>query len=282
MISENSLVVIENGNPNGIPVVLIHGGAGGVWTWSETVKYLSEYRCVMPELPEHGSSHSRGPFSISGTAGRVIHYLNEQVPGGRAHLVGLSVGGQVVIEILSRAPHLALSAVISGALAIPAPGYHLGLYSETAMAFLYYIGVKPWKRNDAFIRMSMKLSSGMPPSVFEQYRQNFQSLTLSGWKRAMSAYYRYRLPAGLENVDTPVLLVAGRHEKADVQPTNKALHRLLPNSRSVILGDGLKTSAAQEHNWCVVWPQLFAETVKSWITDVPLPAEIEEILKTNG
>jgi len=208
-----SLNIFEYGNPHGTPLILIHGGAGGVWTWEETVKHLGEYRCLLPELPEHGSSQSSGPFSIRATAAQIIQYIRQQIPGGKAHIAGLSVGGQVAIEMLGLAPEAVLSAVVSGALAFPLPGYRLGLYSEAAMTLLYWLGVFPWKKNDAWIRLNMKTMSGMPESSFQAFKRNFQSLTRSGWAHAMSEFYRYRLPEGLETVETPVLLVAGVHEK---------------------------------------------------------------------
>ena len=33
------------------PILLVHGGAGGVWTWSAVVERLSAYRCLVPEIP---------------------------------------------------------------------------------------------------------------------------------------------------------------------------------------------------------------------------------------
>lgn len=267
-----ALTIYEYGDPAGPPILLVHGGAGGVWTWSAVVERLSAYRCLVPELPEHGGSQANGPFSIHATAAGLIDAVRSRVPGGRAHLVGLSVGGQIVVEMLARAPQLALSAVISGALALPLPGYRLGVYSETVMSLIYWLGVRPWRNNDPWIRLNMKLSSGIPPAFFPAFKQNFQSLTLDGWRHAMSEFYRYRLPAGLEQVTAPVLLVAGAHETADAQPTNRLLHGLLPNSRSVLVGADDHLSAAAEHNWSLSLPDLCAQTVAAWVNQTALPA----------
>lgn len=270
------LAVFEYGDPAGTPVVLIHGGAGGVWTWNETVKRLPTYHCIMPELPEHGSSQTNGKFSIRATAERIIGGIKHESPAGSAHLVGLSVGGQIVLEIIARAPEVARSAVISGALVIPVPGYRLGIYSARMMQLIYKVGIRPWKNNDAWIRMNMKASAGIPDSFFSHFKQNFQSLTLSGWTNAMSEYYRYRVPDGLENANLPVLLVAGVHEKVEVIPTNRVLQKILPDSRSVILGRDQKWTAAQEHNWSVSLPDICASAIDAWITQSPLPDELTD------
>ncbi|MRR30936.1 alpha/beta hydrolase, partial [bacterium] len=267
---------VESGDPAGQPVVLIHGGAGGVWTWNETVKYLQNYHCIMPELPEHGGSQANGKFSIVETAKEIIAGIRREIPEGAAHIVGLSVGGQIGLEILAQAPEVVMTAIISGALVIPVPGYRLGIFSATMMKLIYKIGIHPWKNNDVWIRLNMKSSAGMPDSSFAQFKHNFQSLTLSGWTNAMSEYYRYRTPAGLELANVPVLLVAGAHELVEAIPTNRVLRRILPNNRSVILGKNQKWSAASEHNWPVTQPQLCAQTIDAWVTQTPLPAELSD------
>ena len=271
MDEPKQLAIFESGDPGGQPVVLIHGGAGGVWTWNETVKYLQNYHCIMPELPEHGSSQANGKFSIVETAKEIIAGIKREIPGGAAHIVGLSVGGQISLEILVQAPEVVKTAIISGALVVPVPGYRLGIYSATMMKLIYKIGIHPWKNNDVWIRMNMKASAGMPDSSFAQFKHNFQSLTLSGWTNAMSEYYRYRIPTGLERAKVPVLLVAGAHEKVEAIPTNRTLARILPNNRSVILGKYQNWSAASEHNWSVTHPQLCAQTIDAWIHRTSLP-----------
>jgi len=270
------LAVFEYGDPSGEPIVLIHGGAGGVWTWNETVKHLSAYRCIMPELPEHGGSQTNGKFSIHATAERIANGIKRELPAGSAHIAGLSVGGQIALEVMALAPEVVRTAVISGALVIPVPGYRLGIYSATMMKLIYKVAIRPWKNNDAWIRLNMKTSAGMPDSFFGQFKRNFQSLTLSGWTNAMSEYYRYRVPDGLESARAPVLLVAGVHEKVEVIPTNRILHRILPNNRSVLLGKAEKWTAAQEHNWSVTLPEICAGTIQAWITQSPLPEELTD------
>jgi pimeloyl-ACP methyl ester carboxylesterase len=270
------LTVYEEHESTGEPIILIHGGAGGIWTWTPTIQLLPEFYCLMPELPEHGSSQSNGFFSIKSTADQIIGFIKE-TQLRRISLVGLSVGGQIAVEILAKAPELIKCAVISGALTFPLPGYRIGLYSEAIMAFLYRVGVHPWKRNDAWIRLNMKTSAGMPESGFSDFKKNFQSLTLSGWTNAMSEFYRYRLPDGLEKANVPTLLVAGMHEKTDIQPTNLMLSKKLPSVKSTILGKNEKWTAAQEHNWSVTFPEICAATIRAWINHEPLPKELSEI-----
>lgn len=274
MTTRNSLTMFESGNPQGIPLILIHGGGGGVWTWDETVKFLADFHVILPELPEHGNSLSNGPFTIEATAQSILDAIHERVPRGKAHVFGLSVGGQIVVEMLARSPETMLSAVISGAQLLPVPGYRLGIFSERAMALVYWLGIHPWKGSDAWIRWNMRSSAGIPMNFFERFKQNFQGLTRDSWAHVMSENYRYRLPSGLEKATLPVLLIAGSHEQIDIQPTNRLLHSLLPQSQSVVLSRDMGWSAPQEHNWPLNAPELCAHTIRAWIGGQPLPAKL--------
>lgn len=273
----NSLTIFESGNPQGIPLVLVHGGAGGIWTWDETIKYLNDFRCIMPELPEHGSSQSNGPFTIKSAAKSILQAIHERIPGKKAHIFGLSVGGQIVIEMLSRSPESLQSAVISGAQLLPVPGSRFGIYSERMMALIYWLGIHPWKHNDRWIKWNMRTSAGIPENFFERFKHNFQSLTRDSWAHVMSENYHYRLPPGLKQADVPVLLIAGAHETIDIQPSNQLLNSLLPRSCSVLLNQNHNWSAAQEHNWPFNAPELCAHVIRAWVSGQPLPKEFVEV-----
>lgn len=267
----------EYGDPRAVPIVLIHGGAGGAWTWQDTVKSLGDFYCLLPELPEHGRNQANGRFTVELAALQIIRLIRERIPGGRAHVVGLSVGGQVAVEMLARAPETLLSAVVSGAQLLPVPGYRLGIYSEAAMSLVYWLGIAPWKQNDAWIRLNMRASTGIPDAYYDVFKRNFQGLTRGGWAHVMSENYRYRAPAGLEGADVPVLLVGGPHETVDILPTNRLLKSLLPRSRSVLVGQGCGWSAAQEHNWPLNAPALCAAMVRAWVSGQALPAGLVEV-----
>lgn len=266
----------EYGNPQGLALVLIHGGAGGAWAWDETVKFLGDFHCLLPELPEHGRNQSNGRFTVESAAESMLRFIQERIPGGKAHVCGLSVGGQVLVEMLARAPETVLSAVVSGAQLLPVPGYRLGIYSESAMSLVYWLGIAPWKHNDSWIRWNMRTSTGIPETYFDAFKRNFQELTRASWAHVMSENYSYRAPAGLEKVTVPVLLIAGPHETADILPTNRLLRTLLPNSRSVLVGQGRNWSAAQEHNWPFNDPELCAATLRAWALGLPLPPGLVE------
>src|SRR5690606_21637517 len=113
----------EAGPASAPSLVLLHGGGVGGWMWERHVADLqADYHCLVPDLPEHGHSQEAGPFTILDAARRVAELIHTRAHGGRAHIAGLSLGGQVGVALLSLSPHLADRAIFSGVLARPLPG----------------------------------------------------------------------------------------------------------------------------------------------------------------
>lgn len=88
----------------GEPLILLHG-VGGRWQVFEPVlEFLARDREVISlDLPGHGSSpmpDGRASFSPKALAERVAAFMNDlDLPDGRAHLAGNSLGGWVSLEL---------------------------------------------------------------------------------------------------------------------------------------------------------------------------------------
>jgi hypothetical protein len=51
----------------------------------------------------------------------------------------------------------------------------------------------------------------------------------------------------------------------------------LPNATGGLINLGKDSSLTKEHNWPLYAPHVFAQTVRAWIRETPLPKEIEEL-----
>lgn len=275
MPESQGLFVKETGKADGIPLVFIHGGGGAIWTWDEVIPFLQDFRCILPDLPEHGKTGlAAGPFTMTGAAILMRDLIRQRIPGGKAHVIGLSVGAQIAVEMLAKSPEVLESAVVSSAQLTPVAGDGLGLYSERFMAALYWIGVAPFKHSEWWIRTNMKYAAGIPEQFFDQFRQNFQSITRDEWAHVMAENFRYRMPEGLEKVNVPVLLIAGTKERGSIHTSHRQLASVLPNVQAVFIGNGRGWSTAQEHNWPMNDPKLFADVVRAWVRGERLPGEL--------
>ncbi len=256
-------------------VVFLHGGGAGGWMWRKVAATLQgQYRCILVDLPEQGNSTRTGPFSHSLAADLTAELIREQA-GGKAHVVGLSEGAQVVVELLSRQPEVVDCAVISSAILRPIQG--AGMMASPALArWSYRLAMKPFRNWDAWIRLNMRYSAGIPEEYFAEFKRSFQQTTESGFVNILSAV-NYRMPTGLEKAMARCLVVVGSREYSEMKESARDLIRVLPNSRGVVVSLGPKATLASEHNWAMTAPELFAQTVAAWIEDRTLPGGLTDI-----
>ncbi len=101
------------GPPDAPPIVFVHGAMMGRAVWSPQVAALADrYRCVSVDLPGHGSLRGRA-FRLDEAAAGVVAAIDREA-GGRAVLVGLSLGGYVAMTVAGRHPERVRGLVIAG------------------------------------------------------------------------------------------------------------------------------------------------------------------------
>lgn len=90
----------------GDTLVLVHGYLGGSRQWAAEIEALHPHFDVIAiDLPGYGQcSHLSAPSEIAGHAGAVLAHL-DGLGVERFHLLGHSMGGMVVQEMVSQAPH---------------------------------------------------------------------------------------------------------------------------------------------------------------------------------
>jgi pimeloyl-ACP methyl ester carboxylesterase len=265
----STLYVDIKGPADSPSIVFLHGGGGGGWMWQPHVARLANFHCLVPDLPEHGRSSQVKPFSISGAATLIADLIRTQAHGGVAHVVGLSEGAQITVELLSSAPDVVSSAVISSASLRPIPG--TSWLTPAVLAATYYSSVAPLKNWDAWIRLNMKYAAGIPDQYFANFKRDFQSITRDAWVNLMRANVTYRLPAGLDRVASPVLVVVGSKEYPAMHQSARDLIANIPHAQGYAVDLGKRATLAEEHNWALSAPEIFTDMVRAWLEHSPLP-----------
>lgn len=105
--------------PAGAPaIVFIHGTrlTGAMWA-AQQAALAGEFRTIAIDLPGHGSRATE-PFTLDGAADAVTDTISDEA-GGRAIVVGLSLGGYVAMALAAREPERVRGLVLSGATAEP-------------------------------------------------------------------------------------------------------------------------------------------------------------------
>jgi len=129
-ISGTRISCVDTGK--GTPLLLLHGLGGSHDDWRMQIpEFAAKYRVIVPDLRGFGASERREPFTIQRHA-RDMMALLSALAIESAHVVGLSMGGAVAIELALRAPQ----AVASLVLVNTAPGFTLTNWQRRRMAWL--------------------------------------------------------------------------------------------------------------------------------------------------
>ena len=121
-------------------IVFIHATRLTGAQWARQVADLApEFRCFAPDLPGHGTA-ADVPFTLE-SAARGVADLIEAEAGGRAVVVGSSLGGYVAMELASRWPERVSGLVLAGATVEPR---RLRSLPFRALTWLYGLTPDAW------------------------------------------------------------------------------------------------------------------------------------------
>jgi pimeloyl-ACP methyl ester carboxylesterase len=111
-------VTLISGPPEAPAIVFVHGTrlTGSMWAGQQAV-LSDEFRTIALDLPAHGTRADE-PFTIE-TATEALSETIRDYAGGRAVVVGLSLGGYVAMALAAREPERVRGLVLSGATAEP-------------------------------------------------------------------------------------------------------------------------------------------------------------------
>ncbi|KAL6916896.1 hypothetical protein FSST1_008391 [Fusarium sambucinum] len=252
-------------------VVLIHGLFSCNLEWEHVVTSLGDYHLIIPDLPQHSKSKQVGPWSLELGADSVAHLIRAYAHNGQAHVVGLSLGGFTTMEIVRRHPDLVKSAFVTGA----APFMPWQTWMAERPSLLHY-GLK------------LVLNSGF--YTFSVWRAGLKDHTLlkneiacnNDWNLVNDAYgglakWGEEAVNDVATKDKRILAIAG--DQGDNIEGTKEMAQLFCSQG---LGDGKKSAACvikgAIHGWNLQFPELFADGIKAWVEDKPLPEEFVNLL----
>jgi pimeloyl-ACP methyl ester carboxylesterase len=268
------LYSIDAGNPAKPTIVFLHGGGGAGWMWQPQIQALeADYHLLVPDLPEQGRSADIQPFNINGSALLVAELIRTRVQSHKAHVVGLSEGAQVTLALLAAAPELVDHAVISSALVRNMFGmswFGAGFWAAT------YRSIEPLNKYEWWMRLNMR-SNGIPERYLPEMRETYHSLTASAFGNILAENQSFRLPAGLERVSNPTLVVGGLKEYKIMHQSIRDVAAAIPAAQGYLVHHSPGMSLSEQHNWNLTAPELFTRMVRAWIEDQPLPDELRPL-----
>lgn len=262
----------QSGNPDGVPIVLLHGGPGAGATPTHRRFFDPDhYRIVIFDQRGAGRSTPAGSLEDNTTAHLVsdIETLRRHLKIERWHVFGGSWGSTLAMAYAAQFPRRCLSLILRGIFLCEPPEIDWFLYGMKAIfpeAWEQFSGfLPPEEQGDLLAGYYRRLTEGSPEtqmdaaiswSLYESacssLLPNYETITTAEQKthalnlaRIEAHYFKNEVIAPenslLGHIDTlrsiPATIVQGRYDMICPIVTADRLHRMWPEADYIIVPD---------------------------------------------
>ena len=244
------MIVKEYGKSNKDIIILLHGGGLSWWNYEEVSEILkSNYHVILPILDGHSGS-DRDFTSIENNANEIIEYIDNNYNGNVKLIGGLSLGAQILLDILSKRDNICEYAIIESALVFPMKMTNRLIESSINMS--YGLINKKW-----FSKLQFK-SLKIKKELFDKYYIDSSNITKNNMISFLKANSNYHLKNIKTNKSKSIVIV-GSKERPIMIKSAKRIHDELINSELEILSGYYHGDLSINH------PNEYAEKVNKLI-----------------
>ena len=213
---------IEYGTKNKDIILLLHGGGLSWWNYRETAELLQyKYHIILPILDGHSES-DKDFTSIQDNALEIIKYIDTNYNGSVLLIGGLSLGAQILLEILSLRNDICQIAIIESALIFP---MKLTYFLLKPMLNISYGLIKQnWFSKLQFYSLKIK------KELYDEYYQDTCNITKQNMISFLQANSCYSVNEKIKKTQTKIFIFVGEKETRKMILSAQKLHKMLPNS----------------------------------------------------
>lgn len=218
----------------GDPLLFVHGLGSSSRDWAAQVdSFAEQYRVLRLDLRGHGrSERGDGPYTIAQFARDVAVFLRRRnaVPG---HVVGLSMGGMVALELAASAPRLARSLVVVNSVAdTRLHSWHDVWFYVSRRLTVQLLGMRRVGQllaRKLFVKPSQQT---LRRKFVRRWAQNDKQAYL--W--SIDAIMRWSVADRLDRIDVPTLFVSSDEDYTPVSVKEQIVERM-PNAELAVVED---------------------------------------------
>ena len=226
---------LEGGDPTGTPLVLVHGFSDNKDSFVDTCRAFERgYRVVLPDLAGFGEASAPLDFNYTLFAlSEILGGFFDAVGLHRAHAVGSSLGGAVLVQLTIDRPELvrSLSLISAAGLRMPTPSPLQLRLDAGDNPFV----VDSHEGYEQFMSFVLERQPPIPAPIRRHMAQEFMA------RAELNAKIMNDLLEGdldltprLQEIETDALLVWGDRDRLIDISAGRVYHDRLPRSRMVI------------------------------------------------
>ena len=213
------------------PLVLVHGFMGGSAQWELQRRHLEQHVDVVAlDLPGFGdNNHLHAPDRIEDYARYVLDTVSDQGIE-EFDLLGHSMGGMVVQEVVAIAPHRVRKLVLYGS----------GASSQMTGRFESFEQSKRRAQADGATATAARIAATWflgheRAEHYESCAAIAKKATLQAMVAGIDAFSSWSRVDNLPNISCPTLIVWGEHDRSYAWGQIEQLWRLIPNASLAVV-----------------------------------------------
>ena len=210
----------EYGKENSRSVIFLHGGGLSWWNYREEAELLkNDYHVILPILDGHAGSDSHFT-TIENNAAEIIAFIKENLNGKVFMIGGLSLGGQILLEMLSQQGDICQHALVESAMVIPSK--LTNKLMKPSISCSYPLIKKKW-----FSKMQFK-SLHMKEELFNDYYRDTCAVTKEDMIAFLQANTSYSLKITIKGCSANVQLYYGQKELKGIKSSAQIIKEIIP------------------------------------------------------
>lgn len=209
------------GKQNQDVIVLLHGGGLSWWNYREISELLqNDLQIIIPILDGHTGS-DKDFTSIKDNADEIISFIDRNFGGSVLLIGGLSLGGQILVEMLSQRKNICRYAIVESASVIPSKL----TYSLIRPTFgtCYGLIKQKWFSKLQFCSLRIK------PELFDDYYQDTCGITKQNMIAFLQESSMYSMKETLGECTAKVHLFVGERENKRILFSAKKIREAIKN-----------------------------------------------------
>ena len=211
-------------------ILLIHGGGNSWWNYLRQARMLSDkYHVILPTLDGHGEEYQKEYISTENSAQQIFEYIKNNCDRKLLVIGGVSLGGQITIELLSLDSDIAEKAIIDGSICIPQPKL-----ARICTVIVKLFGKIMFSKSASKIQLGLmkKMYPNMayPEEIENYYIEDMPRVPIKTLVTIYQIYMgRYRLKDTITESKAQVLYIYGEKEMKCVKESAKLFQKMHPD-----------------------------------------------------
>jgi pimeloyl-ACP methyl ester carboxylesterase len=247
----------EDTGGRGPPLLFVHGLGSSSRDWAEQVApFADRYRVLRVDLRGHGQSERPpGPYRIADFS-RDVAVMLRRLDAAPAHVVGLSMGGMVALQLAADAPRLVRRLVVSNSTA--------DTRLQTWADVWFYVSRRVAVQVLGMRRVGRLIAGRL---FVEPEQEDLRREFVRRWAENDKQAYLWSVDAimgwsvwdRLSSIQVPTLLVSSEHDYTPVAEKNRIASEM-PRAELAVIEDA-------RHAVPVEKPDAFSATVEAFLEE---------------